>query len=446
MDVWSAKVPPLSVVRKNVLLLALCQAAMMTGQVLMLATAPFIGVMLASDKSLATLPIGIQLSATLVMVMPAAFIMKRTGRRLGFMLGALFGVIGAVLAACALVISSFELYCAGLALTGFFNAFGTYYRFAGADAAGPEYRSAAISYVLAGGVIAALLGPSLARWTADVVLNAPFSGSYLSLAAVYASTFVALLFVQIPRPTLEERSAYVRPLAQIAKQPTFLVAVIAAMVGYGAMNLVMTATPLAMHEHHYFFGDAASVIQWHVLGMFVPSFFTPILITRFGLLKVMRWGAMLCMACIALNVFSMTMWAISLALIVLGIGWNFLAVGSSTLLTQASAPQEKAKTQAVCDFLTLVTTTLTAFSSAPLHQRYGWSLVNFSVVPALALIVLAISWLRTARISKPEMEVARLNGGSHDTKTSSQHSLPDETQHRMRSISWRCDPTHERRY
>ena len=428
---------PLRVVRKNVLLLALCQAAMMTGQVLMFATAPFIGVMLASDKSLATLPIGIQLGATLVMVMPAAFIMRRTGRRIGFMLGALLGVIGAVLAACAIVVSSFELYCAGLALTGFFNAFGTYYRFAGADVAGPEYRSAAISYVLAGGVIAALLGPSLARWTADVVLNAQFSGSYLSLAAVYASTFVALLFVQIPRPTLEERSAYVRPFTIIAKQPTFVVAVLAAMVGYGAMNLVMTSTPLAMHEHHYFFGDAASVIQWHVLGMFVPSFMTPFLITRYGLLRVMRWGTALCLLCIGLNVTSMNLWAISLALIVLGIGWNFLAVGSSTLLTQASTPQERAKTQAINDFLTLATTTLTAFSSAPLHQQYGWSLVNFSAVPALVLVILALSWLKTARTLQPETELARLDGGSHDTTKSSQH--------RLHSAAWHRDPARDRR-
>lgn len=380
--------------KKNVFLLAICQATMMTGQALMLAAAPFIGLALAADKSLATVPIGIQFGATLLTAMPAAFLMQRIGRRAGFMIGALLGILGSTLAAYAIWIGDFALFCAGLALNGAFNGFGTYYRFAAADAASPDYRSRAISYVLAGGVVAAVLGPNLARLTADSIPAAPFIGSYLGLVVVYVVTLSALFFVELPRLSIEERRRTGRPLGEIARQPAFAVAVLGAMFAYAVMNLIMTSTPLAMHAHHYPFVDAAFIIQWHMLGMFVPAFFTGRLVARYGTLTVMHWGALLCAVCVAVNLASSDLWAIWLALVLLGVGWNFLFVGATTLLTETYKPEERAKAQSINDFLVLGTVTMTAFSSGPLHHYFGWSVINLSVVPLIVAIAAAVLWLR----------------------------------------------------
>jgi MFS family permease len=383
--------------RRNVLLLALSQATMMTGQSLMLSAAPFIGLALASDASLATLPIGVQFGATLATVMPAAFLMKHLGRQPGFLLGALLGIAGSTLAAYAIWIGSFALFCAGLAFNGMHNGFGTYYRFAAADAAGPAFRSRAISYVLAGGVLAAFLGPNLARWTQHALPQAPFSASYVSLALVYLLAFSALLFVRIPRLSAQERQRRGRPYREIARQPAFIVAVLGGTISYGVMNLIMTSTPLAMHAHHYPFEDAAFVIQWHVVGMFAPSFVTGGLIARYGVLNVMQWGAVLCALCVGVNLASTELWAIWLALVLLGVGWNFLFVGGTTLLTETYRPEERAKTQSLNDLLVLGTTTLTALSSGPLHHVFGWSALNAAVVPLIALIALALLWLKRRR-------------------------------------------------
>lgn len=392
---------------KNVYLLAVCQATMITGQSLTFAAAPFIGLALASDPALATLPIGVQFGATLLTVAPAAFLMKRAGRRPGFILGAFCGITGSALAAYAIFSGSFALFCAGLALNGAFNGFGTYYRFAAADAAGAAYRSRAISYVLAGGVAAAFLGPNLARWTAGAVSAAPFTGSYIALVTVYGVALTALLFLDIPQPTAEERGGRGRPLGTIARQPAFAVAVLGAMVGYGVMNLIMTSTPLAMHARHYPFGDAAFVIQWHVLGMFAPSFVTGRLIARHGVLAVMQWGALLYALCIGLNLASSQLWAIWLALVLLGVGWNFLFVGGTTLLTETYRPEERAKTQSMNDFLVLGTTTVTALSSGPLHHHFGWSAINTAVVPLVALVALAVAWLSR----RQAVDIAGKRGG-----------------------------------
>jgi MFS family permease len=369
----------------------------MTGTVLMFATAPIIGTVLAPDKSFATLPLAVHIAATLIMVMPAAFIMKHVGRRAGFMIGAVLGICGSSLAAYALWIGQFWLFCTGLFLMGLFSGFGTYYRFAAADAAGPEHRGVAISYVLSGGVVAALLGPNLASWTANVIPGAQFIGSYSSLVLVYAVSLIALTGIAIPRPSAEERRASGRPLLEITRQPAFVVAVLTGMLSFAVMNLVMTSTPLVMHDHHYSFANTAFVVQWHMLGMFVPSFFTPVLIARRGLPMTLLWGVALCAACVVLNLVSVELWALSVALALLGVGWNFLAIGASTLLTQAYAPEESAKTQAINDFLTLAVVTTTSFASAPLHERFGWSTVNLGVVPVIALIAVAVVWLQSVR-------------------------------------------------
>lgn len=389
---------------KNIVLLAFCQAVLMTGQSLMLAVSPFVGLALASDKSLATLPIGLQLSATLLMTMPAAFFMKRTGRRFGFLLGSAFGIIGSALAAYAVSIGSFELFCVAAIVSGLMVGFGTYYRFAAAEAAAPEDRGRAISYVLVGGVVAAVVGPNLAGWSAGVLRMETFLSGYLALVVVNALGAVALLFTRLGKPTEAERRAKGRPLPQLLRQPGFAVAVLGGVVAYGVMTLIMTATPLGMHDHHYAHADSAFIIQWHMLGMFLPSFVSGRIIARHGATPVMQWGLGLFLLCVALNLYSSALWAIWAALVLLGVGWNFVFVGATTLLTANYELDERATAQSFNDVLILLTATLMSFASAPLHFGLGWQVLNVSVLPLILLMAAALLWLR--RQSQPALASA----------------------------------------
>jgi len=381
--------------RRNVLLLSLCQALMMTGNSLIIATSALVGLTLASDKSLATLPLALQFLATMLTTIPASLLMRYAGRQLGFMLGVGLGLTGAALAAYAIYHGAFLLFCVATFLVGMFNGFAIYYRFAAVDTASSDYRGRAISYVMAGGVIAAFVGPNLASFSREFIATAEFAGSYLALIGIYALSFMTLLFIDIPRPSVAERAAPGRPLTTIMAQPRFMVALIAGALGYGIMSLVMTATPLAMHEHAYTFGDTAFVIQWHVFGMFAPSFFTGALIRRFGLLNVMLAGALCNAACIAVNLSGQNIWQIWSALVLLGVGWNFLFVGATTLLTETYEPAEKAKTQAINDFLVIAAVTAAVLSAGGLQHHLGWQAVNLGVGPLIAIIVAAVVWLKS---------------------------------------------------
>jgi MFS family permease len=383
--------------KRNVWLLAGCQALMMSANALLLATSALVGARLAVDPSLSTLPLAVQFLATMLTTFPASFLMKRIGRRLGFLVGSLAGLSAAGLAAYAIVHGSFALFIAAAALFGAHNGFGTFYRFAATDTATPDYRSTAISYVMAGGVVAAFVGPNLANWTSGWLAGAEFAGSFLALLGVYAASLVAILFIDIPRSAEAAHAAAARPLGQIARQGTFVVAVLAAMLGYAIMNLVMVATPLAMHEHHHPFADTAFVIQWHVFGMFAPSFVTGHLIKRFGVLNVLIAGALLNVGCVAINLLGTEVAHFWAALFLLGVGWNFLFVGGTTLLTEAYREEEKAKTQALNDFLVFTSISLTSFTSGALQHHFGWQVVNIGVIPLIAVILGAVLWLRPRR-------------------------------------------------
>ena len=383
--------------KRNVLLLAACQAMLMTGGALLIATSALVGFRLATDKALATLPLAMQMLASMLTTIPASLLMQRYGRRAGFLLGSTIGISGAGLATYAIVSSSFMLFVLGAALSGMFAGFGNYYRFAAADVATADYRSTAISYVMAGGVIAAFIGPNLAHWT-SAWLAAPFAGSYLALAAILLLSFATQLFLDIPRPAHETIGSG-RTLGAIARQPVFVVAAIGGMLGYGIMALVMTATPLAMHDHHYVFGDTAFVIKWHVLGMFAPSFFTGHLIRRFGVLQVMLAGSLLSAVCIGVNLTGTSLSHFWLALFLLGVGWNFLFIGATTLLTETYAPEEKAKTQALNDFMVFSTVTVAVLSAGSLQHHLGWRAVNYGVMPLIAVTMIAVVWLLRQRRS-----------------------------------------------
>jgi len=392
-------------VRKNIWLLSLCQAVMMTGSSLLITSSAVVGAMLTDDRSLATLPLALQFLSTMLTTIPASFIMRRWGRRTGFQLGALIGAAGGALAAWAITRGDFWLFSAGTSLVGVFNGFGIYFRFAAVDAAPDFYKGRAISYVMAGGVVAAFAGPNLANWARDAIPAASFAGSYAVLVVLYVLAMLALAGVRIPREPAVARHETGRPLMVIAFQPVFLVALIGAMLGYGIMTLVMTATPLAMQVCALPFATSAFVIQWHVFAMFAPSFFTGALIRRFGVLNIMFTGALCYIGTVVINLNGVTVNHFWTALFLLGIGWNFLFIGGTTLLTEAYRPEEKAKTQALNDFMIFTTVSLSSLSAGMLQYHYGWQAVNWGVMPLVAVILLAIAalmWRR--RVAKVAVE------------------------------------------
>jgi MFS family permease len=376
--------------RRNVLLLAASQAMFQTTSVLIMTVGGLAGYMLADDKALATLPIAAATVGTAIATIPASLLMARVGRKPGFVLGTLLGATGGALGVVGLVLGSFWLFCAAHILAGAYQGFAQFYRFAAAEVASVEFRSRAISFVLAGGVVAAFAGPALASLTADLRLDVEFAAAYAAIVAVSLAATAVVSLVRVPPPPPQAVAEPPRPLAVIARQPTFMVALGGAAVGYGVMILAMTATPLAMVGHHHGVGDAAAVIRWHTLGMFVPSFFTGSLVTRFGAPRVMLAGIALLSVHIGIAL-SGTGWAhFASALVLLGVGWNFSFVGGTALLTETYRPSERAKVQAANDFIILGVVVTASLGSGALLHHLGWSGVNLTAVPFLAAAALAI--------------------------------------------------------
>ena len=367
----------------------------MSSNTLIIATSALVGLALAEDKSLSTLPLAAQFIAVMLTSIPASLWMNHVGRKAGFLTATLFAFAGAATATIAIIQKDFWLFVLATTLIGVFNGFGIYYRFAAADAVDEAHKSRAISYVLVGGVLAAIIGPNLASHTKWLIDSAPFAASYASLIIVYLVSLLALTFLKLPASEvhLDRLQAKARPLSHIASQPKFIVALICAMLGYGVMSLVMTATPLAMHHHAHSFDDTAFVIQWHVLGMFVPSFFTGHLIRRFGIVRILFAGALFGIACVVVNLNGTSYWHFWVALVLLGISWNFLFIGGTTLLTETYRPEERAKTQAANDFLVYTTITISSLSAGALQHHLGWQAVNMGVIPLLVIILASIVWL-----------------------------------------------------
>jgi MFS family permease len=379
--------------KRNVALLALSQAMLITGTSLLLASCALVGMTLTSIKSLATLPLALLFLAQMATTIPASLYMQRVGRRLGFITSAVFGMAGAAIATIGVFKAEFSIFCFGTILIGVFNGFGQYYRFAAAETAPEEYRSRAISYVLAGGLIAAFAGPNLAKWSRQL-LPEEFAGSFAILIGIYLLALGIAFFLRMPEPGAAARATGGRPLGEIARQPAYLVAVASAMVGYGVMNFIMIATPLAMHDYAHPFSDTAFVIQWHVFGMFAPSFFTGQLIRKFGTANIMLAGVLLLGLCVGINFSGIAVIHFWSSLIFLGLGWNFMFVGATTLLTETYFLNEKARAQALNDFIVFGTVTLTSFSSGAVQNILGWKTINMAVIPFLILIGLANLWLR----------------------------------------------------
>ena len=386
----------MQIAHKNVVVLAACQALLMTNNVILIALNALAGYALADDKSLATLPITTYVIGAALTTVPASLLMKQAGRRAGFMAGAGLGLVGALICSWGIYVANFWLLCSGTLVMGMYNAFGQYYRFAAADAASESFKSRAISLVLAGGIVGGVLGPESSIWTKDL-LPMTFLGSYLSLAVLSIAAMLLIALIDIPRLSESERKDHGRPLITIMAQPVFVVAALGAIIGYGVMNLLMTVTPLAMGHHHHPYSDAALVIEWHVIGMFAPSFFTGSLIQRFGVLNVMLTGVALMFACVGMAVSGTALMNFWTALVLLGVGWNFLYVGGTTLLTESHSPAEKAKTQGANDFLVFVAMALSSIASGAMLDRAGWQAMNYWTLPFLAVIAAAILWFKIQR-------------------------------------------------
>ena len=380
--------------RRNVVLLAICQALAQSGSSLIATVAALAGFLIAEDKSLATLPMACQFLGTMLSTIPASFFMQRFGRRVGFTVGMCFGMTAAGLSVYALYSINFPLLVFAALMFGVHNAFWQYYRFAATDTASPEFRSKAISFVLAGGVIAAFIGPELAKVSVDFFEPVRFAGGYAAVMVVILISMTVMQFVEIPRPTAEERSKNGRPLLEIVGQPKFIVAVLSAMLGYAIMILVMTATPLAMQFCGHSFNDTAFVIEWHMLGMFAPSFFTGHLIKKFGVLNIITVGVLLMLGSAATGLSGIAISQFWAALFLLGVGWNFMFVGGTTLLLETYRAEERAKVQAFNDFTVFTVVAIASFSSGAIQHHFGWEWITASMFVPMAIVLVATTWLR----------------------------------------------------
>ena len=370
---------------------------MMSSTSLMITVSALIGLSLAEDKSLATLPLSLQFLGLMLTSLPASMIMGKLGRKQGFIIGSLFGLGGAILALWSILNHHFWGFAVATFLVGIFNGFGTYYRFAAVDVADEANKPKAISYVMAGGVIAALIGPNLANLGRGLFTHEEFAGAFVFVIFFYFLVLLIMTFIHLPNQlSTDYKDQEPRSLKLIASQPGFIVAVICGMLGYAVMSYLMTATPLAMKHHAHPFNDTAFVIQWHVLAMFAPSFVTGNLIQRFGLWNILMTGACLAVVCVLINLTGTTVWHFWFALVALGISWNFLFIGATALLTQTYQDSEKSKVQGINDFMVFTMVTIASLSAGMFQHNYGWKAVNMGALPLIMIIILSLIWLRTS--------------------------------------------------
>ena len=376
---------------RRLLLLVLCQGFFLTNNVTFIAINGLVGLRLAPNAWLATLPVTAYVAGGALFAGLVGRHQRAWGRRRAFQLGLVVAIGTTALCAWAAWQGHFWILVLGATLAGYYNANAGLYRFAAAELVEPPFKERAISWVLAGGILGAVAGPNLARWTRDV-LPAEFAGAYAALAVVALASLLTVSLIRFP-PLVQPTAAVPgRKLGEIAAQPVFIVAVLASALGYGVMNLLMAATPIAMAMCSHPFDNTALVIEWHVLGMFVPSFFTGSLIKRFGVLRVMAAGLALEGACVAVALNGVDLMHFAVALLALGVGWNFLFVGGTTLFTQAYRPEEKTTAQAAMDTIVFGTMTVTSFSSGALVTTQGWALLNLGSIVPLAAIGAALLW------------------------------------------------------
>lgn len=391
----SADESPTRETRRTLNLLITAQSLGGASPPIIISLGGIVGLALADDPTLATLPVSVYSLGLALSTIPAALLMRRLGRRAAYLLGAVLGVFSGIIAAFGIINESFTLFCVGTALAGFYAACVQNYRFAASDVAAPSQRARAISQIMVGGLIAAIIGPQVVIWTRDALPAAPFAGSFFGQAALALLALPLLAKLHTPPPKLTVADGQARPLTTIMRSPRFIVAVTAGVVTYGLMSLIMTAAPIAMVGRGHSIGHAALGIQWHVLAMFAPSFFTGRLISRFGKIAITALGLALIAAAGLLAVTGVELLQFWGSLVLLGIGWNFGFIGATAMVTDCYNSAEQAKVQAVNDFLVFGTVAIASFSSGHLLSTSGWNTINILILPLTAIVLLmlaALAW------------------------------------------------------
>ena len=379
-------------VRRNIFVLSLCVALSASAMSLIFTVAAVIGYSLATDKSLSTLSIAFMMIAMMAMTAPSAMVMAKFGRRFGFWMGSGIAMLGALSGMGAVYYSNFWLLCVACACIGAGNAIAMQYRFAAAEAAPPEFRARAISYTMLGGLASAFIGPNLASFARDWFETVPFLGTFVALIGLQVLLIIAIGQLRLPDARGVKHVEPARALKTVLGQPAIIIAIFAGALGYAVMSFVMTATPLAILDCDYVFGDAAFIIQWHVVGMYAPGFFTGNLIKRFGALKVIQAGAILNFVCLAVALSGEDLLAnFWVSLVILGIAWNFMFVGATTFLTENYRPSEQARVQAINEFVVFGTVAIGSLSAGTIYAASGWITLLYSAALPVGLVLLVVS-------------------------------------------------------
>ena len=377
---------------RNLWLLAICQGLFLTNNVIFIAINGLVGLSMAPLGWMATLPVmgyvvGGALSTTIVARTQARF-----GRKVSFQFGLVVALVSALLCAYAAQSKNFWLLCFATLVAGYYNANASLYRFAAAELSAADWREKAVSLVMAGGLLGAVLGPNMASFTRDL-FSVRFVGAYLSLAVAALLAMALLSQIKFPPVAPPSKTQGGRPTLEIISQPLFIVAAIGSALGFGVMNLLMAATPIAMQQCNFPFSDIALVLEWHVIGMFAPGFFTGHLIKKFGVLPIMGIGVALNLVCIVIALSGVDLHQFLAALFILGVGWNFLFTGGTTLALQTYRPEEKDRAQGALNFCVFSTLALTSLASGALVTTSGWTLLNYGSLLPVALTGMALVWL-----------------------------------------------------
>jgi predicted MFS family arabinose efflux permease len=379
--------------RRNVRLLVAAQALGGASAPIIISLGGLVGQALASDPTLATLPVSLYNLGVAVATIPASLLMRSQGRRVTYSLGALLGLLCGLIAALGILRGSFAIFCLGTMLAGFYGACVQSYRFAASDTVAAPQRAKAISRIMVGGLVAAVIGPQVVIWTRDAWPDAPFAGSFIGQAGLALLALPLILMLRMPPAKVAASEGTGRPLLEIARQPRFFIAVIAGVVSFGLMTFLMTAAPLAMVGCGHSVGQAALGIQWHVLAMFGPSFFTGHLISRVGKIPVTAAGLILIAAAGLMALAGIELLHFWGSLVLLGVGWNFGFIGATSMVADLYTPAERAKVQALNDFLVFGTVAAASFGSGRLLTTAGWGTISSMTLPLTAAVLLLLTWL-----------------------------------------------------
>ena len=395
---------------KNIFFLSICFALSASTSSLTVTASSLVGFEISSNQSFATLPLSFHLIGTMLAGLPASLLMKSIGRKYGFIIGTLIGSSGAISASLSIIYKNFSLFCFSVFCLGILSGFTQLYRFTAADVATKDFRTKAVSLVMLGGILAGFIGPAVASKGEKLISNAPFAGSYSLMFFFHLLVIIILIMIRLPQPSIEEKTGEIRGIKTIFFQPKFIVAVLSSMMSYAVMAMIMTATPLTMTEYcGHRVEDAAFVIQWHIVGMFAPSFFTGSLIKRFGAVSIIITGILLNLLCIGINFTGTDLLNFWCSLFLLGVGWNFMFLAGTTMVTETYLPAEKAIVQGVNDFLVFGSAAIASLFAGILQTSFGWEALNLTAILLLGVVAIALLlnphvFSNTSRLTKVQLE------------------------------------------